>query len=63
MINSKIKICRMILIFCIIIPILFLLFKILYRNDYKSISYSIIPILISVTGLISSYSSSKHKKY
>lgn len=63
MINSKLKIFRIILIFCIIIPIVILLFEIIYKNNYKAIFYSIIPIFISITGLISSYFSSNHKKY
>lgn len=61
MIYSKIKVCRIILMFCILIPIMFLLFKIIYRNDYKVISYSIIPIIIGINGLILSYSSSNYK--
>lgn len=62
MTNSKIKVCRIILVFCIIIPILILLFEIIYRNNYKAISYCIIPIITGITGLISSYSSLKYKK-
>lgn len=62
MINSKIKICRMILILCIIIPIFILLFEIIYKNNYKAISYCIIPIITGITGLILSYSLSKHKE-
>ncbi len=62
MVNSKIKACRIIFMFCIIIPILILLFEIIYRNNWNAISYCIIPIIIGITGLISSYSSLKYKK-
>lgn len=62
MTKSRIKVCRIILVFCIIIPTLVFLFEIIYRNNYKAISYCIIPIITSVTGLISSYSSLKYKK-
>ncbi|WP_160684838.1 hypothetical protein [Clostridium sp. C2-6-12] len=60
--NSKTKICRIILVFCIIIPILILLFDIISRNSYKAISYCIIPVIIGVSGLITSYSSTKKKE-
>lgn len=62
MANKRIKVCRIILVFCIIIPILMFLFEIIYRNDYKAISYCIIPIIIGINGLISSYSSVKYKE-
>lgn len=62
MANSKIKVCRIILVFCIIIPILILLFEIIYRNNYKPISYCIIPIITGITGLTSNNSSLKYKK-
>ncbi|WP_160691692.1 hypothetical protein [Clostridium sp. C2-6-12] len=61
MIHIKVKVCRIILVICIIIPILILLFEIICRNNYKAISYSITPIIISGSGLILSYSSSKNK--
>lgn len=62
MINYKFKIYRMILLLCIIIPIIILLFEIIYKNNYKSISYCLIPIITGITGLISSYSLLRNKE-
>lgn len=59
--NSKITICWMILILCIIISTLIIPFNIIYRKNYKVISYSIIPIIIGIAGLSSSYSSNNKK--
>lgn len=60
--DLKIKICRIILVLCIIIPILILIVEIISKNNYKAISYSIIPVITGISGLISSYSSREKKE-
>jgi hypothetical protein len=60
--DLKIKICRIILVLCIIVPILILIVEIISKNNYKAISYSIIPVITGISGLISSYSSREKKE-